>query len=365
MECGLVLTGQLSKMNKRTFLRYLGAGSLSLGLSSFRDQDSFGVLNGGNPTPLKAFRLKEGDNIGIISPSAAIAGELPFLLAEESFQALGLNVRWGKHSRDRWGHLAGTDEARLEDIHTFFKDPEIKAIVCLRGGSGAARLLDRLDYQLIARNPKIFLGYSDITALLNAIQRKTGLITFHGPVGLSTWSNELGRTFRELFFEKKELEFHNPENSGGNLTQRNDRILTIREGQAEGLLLGGNLSVLCGIAGSPFFPDFEDSILFLEEVDEEPYRVDNFFAQLKLSGALTKIKGFVFGHCTNCEPDGGYGSLTIDEIIDDYIRPLKIPAFKGARIGHISNQFFLPVGARVRIDAGAGSITMLEHALKD
>lgn len=301
---------------------------------------SFERKNPFTPTSLYPKRLKAGDTVGIISPSAATVDELSHLLAQENFEALGLNVRWGANAKRRYGHLAGQDEEKLADIHGFFADTEIKALICLRGGSGAARLLDQLDYKLIARNPKIFLGYSDITAIHNAINSKTGLITFHGPVGISDWTLSLGEQFHSLFFEGKMPLYRNPVDKGDSLTQRNNRTQTIYPGSAKGRLLGGNLSVLTGIAGSDFFPDFTDSILFLEDVDEEPYRVENMFAQLRLNGVLSKIKGFIFGKCTNCEPHGGYGSLTIDEILDDYIKPLRIPAFKGAMIGHIRDQFF-------------------------
>jgi len=339
-------------MDKKTFLHNLGGGLACLAMPSFvrgeKHDDQYLTK------PIYPDKLKRGDTVGIICPSSAIDGELPFMLAQETFEALGFNVKWGKHAHERLGHLAGNDKGKLDDLHGMFRDEQVKAIVCMRGGSGAARLLDKIDYKLIKRNPKIFLGYSDITALHAAIQSKTGLITFHGPVGTSSWPSFVANQFESLFFKGLPPVYENPLDKGDDLIPRQNRIQTIRSGIAKGKLLGGNLTVLTTISGSSYYPDFSDSILFLEDVSEEPYRVERMLCQLKLNGTLQKIKGFIFGKCTDCSPDGGYGSLTLDEILGDYIKPLDIPAYQGALIGHIREQFILPVGAQVTMDAGKG-----------
>ena len=241
-----------------------------------------------------------------------------------------------------------------------FADPEVRAIVCVRGGSGAARLLPLLDYDAIRRNPKVLLGYSDITALHCALQAKTGLVTFHGQIGSGSWNAFNADQFRRVFFERELMDYRNKVEAGDELVPRRNRTITIRGGKVSGELVGGNLTVLAALAGSPYLPDFRGKILFLEDVGEAPYRVDRMLSTLKLMGALDKISGFIFGECTDCKPGDGYGSLTLEQIFDDYIRPLKIPAYRGAMIGHIREQFIVPVGGKVELDADAGTFRLLE-----
>jgi muramoyltetrapeptide carboxypeptidase len=313
---------------------------------------------------MKPQALKEGDTIGLISPAGAIYENLPYQLATESLQAMGLKVKHGLYLKARYGHLAGTDEERATEINQFFADKSIKAIIAIRGGSGCARILDRLDYKTIKQNPKIIVGYSDITALLLAIYAQTDLVTFHAPVASSTWNSFSYGYFRKLLFDKEASLLQNPDKKGDNLVQIDDRIQTIRGGKAKGILVGGNLSVLTGIVGSNYLPDWKGKILFLEEVNEDPYRIDRMFAQLKLAGILNQVKGFVLGKFTNCKPSGGYGSLTLDEIFHDYLSPLGVPAFQGTMIGHIANQFTIPIGIEAEIDADKGTIQLLESAVE-
>ena len=333
-------------MDKRTFIKTLGLSMAAMPLST-----SGPAVVHRYRSPIHPPTIKKGDAIGVITPSSPLIDDEGYPIADANFEALGLQLRWGKNVGRKYGYLAGTDEERLADLHDMFADPHIKAIICLRGGSGAARLLDKLDYGLIARNPKIFLGYSDITAFHQAIHTQTGLITFHGAVANSRWTPMVFDQFKQLFFRGQ------PPIYAAN--QRPVRTLT--PGIAEGKLLGGNLTVLTGLAGSPYYPDFTDSILFLEDIGEEPYRIDRMFSQLALSGALQRIKGFVFGRCSDCEASNPGNSLTLDQILDNYIKPLGIPAYQGALIGHMDEQFILPVGARVRMDADWGSITVVEN----
>ncbi|GAA4793175.1 LD-carboxypeptidase [Olivibacter ginsenosidimutans] len=349
-------------MDKRNFLRTLGTGLACT--ATLSPQLIWGAEGNYHMAPIYPKLLKKGDTVGIICPSGAIDDQLSFMLAQETFEALGFNVKWGDHVHERLGHLAGTDQARLADLHQMFEDDEIKAIICMRGGSGAARLLDKIDYQLIRRHPKIFLGYSDITSLHAAIHSQTGLITFHGAVGISSWTVSLAKQFEQLFIVGKPTRYENPLDKGNNLIPTQNRIQTITSGTASGKLLGGNLSVLTSIAGSAYFPDFTDSILFLEEVSEELYRIERMFCQLRLTGALTKIKGFIFGQCTDCNPAGGYGSQNLDQILEEYIKPLQIPAYQGAMIGHISNQFILPVGATIAMNANTGTFVVAEKVFR-
>jgi len=336
-------------MDKRTFIKTLGLGMASLPVSSMALDARPSVLPATYP-PL----IARGDTVGVITPSSPLVDDKGYAIASANFDALGLRIKWGAHVGKKYGYLAGTDEERIADLEGMFSDSEVKAIVCLRGGSGAARLLDKLDYQLIARNPKIFLGYSDITAFHQAIHTQTGLITFHGAVANSPWTPMVLHQFEQLFMEGKL-----PTYAAGE-----EPIRTLTSGVASGKLFGGNLTVLTGIVGSKYFPDFKDSILFVEDIGEEPYRIDRMFSQLALSGALQSISGFIFGRCSDCEAKNPANSLTLEQILDDYIKPLGIPAYQGALIGHMDEQFILPIGATVRMDADAGSITVVEDSCR-
>jgi muramoyltetrapeptide carboxypeptidase len=347
-------------MNKRSFIKSLGVGLAAIPM--FGKSEALAMANQIQPL-LKGNVLKAGDTIGIIAPASAVTGEDSITLTKEVLEYFGFKVKEGKYIRERYGNLAGTDDQRLEDLHTMFSDKSVAGILCVRGGAGASRLLQRIDYDMIAKNPKALIGYSDITALIMAFQAKIGLVTFHGPVGTSTWSNYVAKTFTDQFMENKLATYSNPDKKGDDIVQYKDRITTINPGVAEGKLLGGNLTLISGLCGSPFLPDFTGSILFLEEINESPEKVDRMFCQLKNAGILSKIKGFVFGKCTDCSPSGGYGSLNLDQILNDFIKPLNIPSYSGAVIGHINNQFLLPVGVKAKIDANKGTIEILEKAL--
>jgi len=311
-------------------------------------------------TPLLPKALLRGQTVGIISPSAASADRMEYTFAKEAMEAMGLKVKVGDNFKNRFGHLAGTDEERAADFNAMFADPEVKAIICLRGGSGAARILPLIDYEQVKANPKPLLGYSDITALHCALHSQTGLISFHGPNGSGSWNSFHANQFQQLFFDQKLLNFKNEVTKGDDLVAKGNRIQTLTKGTVEGKILGGNLTVLTALSGTPYYPDFQDAILFIEDVGEDPYRIDRMMSTLKLNGTLGKIKGFVFGQCSDCKPGSGYGAFTVDQIMDQYIIPLGIPAYFGAMIGHISKQFIIPVGARVRLNADQGSITLLE-----
>lgn len=347
-------------MNKRHFLKSLGFGIVSLGLIP---NESFALQSRENKRALKPSALKPGDCIGIIAPAGAVDSEDSILFTREVLEKLGFRVKEGEFIRSRYGNLAGPDEQRISDLHGMFKDSEVKGILCIRGGTGVSRLLDRIDYDLIAKNPKVFLGYSDITGLLLAFYHKTGLVSFHGAVGTSTWSNYLANKFKEQFFENDLQTFTNPAKKGDTFITYNDRIRTIHGGIVEGVLMGGNLTLISGLCGSPYLPDFKNTILFVEEVGEDYGRIDRMFCQLKNAGILSAIKGFVFGNCTDCSAVSGYGSFNLEQILNDYIRPLNIPAYTGARIGHLSDQFILPVGVDARMNADTGTIELLEPAL--
>ncbi|APG61233.1 S66 peptidase family protein [Christiangramia salexigens] len=350
-------------MKRRNFVYQLGITGLSYPLLSFGTNADFPVFS--NEKTIKPKALKKGDTIGIVSPAGAIFESEPYEIARESFEAMGLNVKFGKYTRSRYGHLAGTDHERAEELNEMFRDKNIHGIIALRGGSGSARILDKLDYKSISENPKVFVGYSDITALHLAIYRKTGLVTFHGPVAVSSWNQFSFDYFQRLLFEAESLTYTNPQIKGNLFTQTNNRIRTIQTGKATGELLGGNLSVLTSLMGTPYFPkNWKNKILYLEDIGEKIYAVDRMMSQLKLGGVLEEISGFVFGKCNACDPGGsGYGSLTMEEVMDHYIKPLGIPAFSGAMIGHIDENSTIPNGIKAEMNAEAGSIQLLDPAV--
>ncbi len=342
-------------MKRRTFLSTMG-----LALSS-------PYLLPGNPKPgqiVKARRLRSGDTVVLVNPAGATFSRMDADVAAEHLQSLGLKVRQGSHLFDRRGYLAGSDADRAADVNAQFADDGVAGIIALRGGWGCARILGLVDYDLIRRQPKVFLGFSDITALHMAIHSQTGLVTFHGPVGSSNWTPFTTGYVRRLLLEGQTPVLSNPAPGSLQLAPARHRVRTIRPGRARGPLLGGNLTVLCAIMGSSYVPDWDGVILFLEDVGEEIYRIDRMLTQLKLAGVLDRISGVVFGHCTDCGPGSGFGSLTLDEVLDDHLLPLEIPAWRGAMIGHIDDQFTLPQGVQAEIDAGPGTIRLLEPAVR-
>jgi muramoyltetrapeptide carboxypeptidase len=316
------------------------------------------------PDAVHPLRLSPGDVVGLVDPASATWEPIDIDIVEDTLAALGLVARRGPHLLARRGSLAGADRDRAADVMAMFTDPAVKAVLPVRGGWGCARILPHLDFDAIRRNPKVIMGYSDLTALLLAIHARTGLVTFHGPNGASEWNATSADFFRRVVLHGEAVTFSNPREKGETLAQTEYRIKTITPGVARGRLLGGNLSVLTALLGSPFLPDFRDAVLFLEDVNEAPYRVDRMLTQLSLAGILKGARAVVWGTCHECVPDAGFGSATIPDLLDDHVKPLGVPAWRGALFGHIDRQFTLPVGAEVEVDATAGSIRMLAPAVR-
>lgn len=339
-------------MQRSGFLKLLGAGSLG---SLFNVAD----LTASPPGKIiKPKRLQEGDTIGLISPASRLPREKQYDEIVDQIEDLGYKVKLGTNAKGQYGYLAGHDKQRAEDINAMFADDTIDAIMAFRGGWGSNRILNLIDYELIKRNPKIFIGFSDITSLLLAIYVKTGLITFHGPVGKSDWTDYTKHNFQRTLSYKQTNLLSIPEND---LYEDCRNFYVITPGKASGRLLGGNLSVLTSMMGSEYLPDWQNSILFLEDVGENIYRIDRMLTQLKLNSVLDRISGFVFGQCTDCERSNKY-SLTLQQVFDDHIRPLDIPAFSGAMFGHVENMLTFPVGIPAEINAQSGNIILKEPA---
>jgi len=340
-------------MRRRTFHAHLGLGLGGLLLGS--------SVAPARPRLIKPRRLRRGDVIGLITPGSYIS-DASLEKAVSNLESLGFRVKPGKNIRERYGFVAGTDEQRLSDLHAMFEDNQVSGIWCARGGYGCSRLLPDLDYKLIKTHPKVLIGYSDITALIQAIQLKTGLVGFHGPVAASDMTTYTVHYFSEVVMEgRSPLVITGPEVSDSATADPVSYV--IRPGQSRGILAGGNLSLLAALSGTPYALDARDKIVFVEEVGEAPYRIDRMLTQLKQSGGMAAASGLVFGTFADCEAADAENSLSLRQTLEGQVAPLGIPADYGHAIGHISNLCTLPVGIMASLDADNHQITLLEPAV--
>ena len=293
-------------MHRRRFLVSAAAGAAAAALVRTSLAASAQPLRS-----IKPRRISPGDVVGLVAPANATFESVDLQVAIESLRAIGLEARVGPHLRDRHGYLAGQDADRAADINGFFSDTSVRAVLPIRGGWGSSRVLPYLDFDAIARNPKVLVGFSDISSLLLGVHAKTGLVTFHGPNGMGRWDAYSLDYFKRMLMNGERITFGNPrELSEKNvLTQTENRVMTISRGKARGRLLGGNLTVLTTVVGSPYLPAWDGAILFCEDVGEDYYRIDRMLTQLKLAGILARISGFVFGTCSGVWPrDAGLRS---------------------------------------------------------
>ncbi|HYO81310.1 MAG TPA: LD-carboxypeptidase [Bryobacteraceae bacterium] len=323
------------------------------------------AASAGAPRLLKPKALALGDTVGLITPATYVVDPDSIQLAERTVAYLGLKPRFGRNVRKRSGYLAGTVEHRLEDLHAMFADPDVKAVLTIRGGYGSGHLLDRIDYDLIRRNPKIFAGYSDITAMHLAIHKHTGLVTFHAPVPLSAFSEYTLGHYRRALFETKPLgTLRNPAETNELRPRHTTR--TIRPGRARGPLVGGNLSLVIATMGTPYEIETRGRILFLEDTGEQPYQIDRMLTNLRLAGKLKEAAGIVFGECNDCGPreyqPSFASTLSLGEVLDDILGSAGVPVFTGLTIGHTSDQLTLPIGVMASLNADDGSLTIEEAA---
>jgi len=314
------------------------------------------------PATRRPPRLRIGDTVGLIEPAGFSDGPAQLDRVKYTIEGMGLVPKSGRHVATRHGYLAGTDEQRASDVNAMFADEEVRAIFAVRGGWGSARLLPLLDWEVIRANPKLLVGYSDVTALHLALAARGGFPSIHAPNAANSWTRTSWESFWRLAFTGGTPVLRQPDAAGtgpadpGRLVQA-----TIRSGTARGRLLGGNLSVLAALVGTPWLPDFDGAILFLEDVGEAEYRIDRMLSQLALAGVLGKVAGVVFGQCTRCTagvPD--YAGFTVPQLLEQYLAPLGVPAFGGANIGHVRDQLSLPFGTEVEFDAETGAIRVLE-----
>lgn len=326
-------------------------------------------ITAGQPrTVLKPARLRKGDKIGLVAPAWLVTGH-DLQLAVERVRQLGFKPVYSDKIHGRHGYFSGTDRERADDFNAMIKDAGIKGIIAAGGGYGSTRILDLLDYGLIRENPKVILGFSDNTAIVNAIYQKAGLITFHGPIGRT-----IHRPYNRAQFENIAM---NPsagytiESTESDLQKAvADKVFeryAITPGKVQGKLAGGNLTLICSMVGTPYEIDTEKKIVMIEDVDEEPYRIDRMLTQLIAAGLLTKAAAVVFGICRGCDkprrtktPD----SFTLRQVIEDRIRPLNIPAVYGLSFGHNENNFTFPVGLNAELDTARMTIKLLEAAVE-
>jgi len=349
----------MTPVDRRRFAKLVALG---LGASAISGQAS--GYSWSKPPLIKPPRLKPGDTIGLIAAS----GHVDQAMIDKcvgNLQSMDFKVKLGKNIYALRENFAGTIQQRLEDFHAMFADPEVKGIWDVRGGSGAIGLLSSLDYGLIRSRPKVFVGYSDTTALHLAILRHAGLVTFHGPVASSSFSEYSVAHLRAvLMTPQPEFVIHMAEENRLKAADASHFSLrTLHAGVAEGYLVGGCLSLVCALMGTPYAADWTRAIVFLEDIGEAPYRIDRMLTQLELSQGFRQAAAVMLGVFDKCGPPDSEPSLSLDETIDDHLANSSIPSVYGYSFGHIGHQFTLPMGVKARLDTGKQTLTLLEPAV--
>jgi muramoyltetrapeptide carboxypeptidase len=310
---------------------------------------------------VKPAKLNKGDLIGIISPASTPDDLTRIDKGVQYLEKLGYRTEVAPNVGKVRGYLAGHDDQRLYDLHYMFRKKDVKAIFCVRGGYGSPRLLDKIDFKLIAKNPKIFVGYSDITVLHLALLKKTGLITFAGPMVATDFGKDEVSTYTEEHFWKT---ITTSKKIGNIVPPGEDKLFSLNKGKAKGELTGGNLALMMSLAGTPLFPELKGKILMIEDIGEQPYRVDRLVNQLKLMGAFKQLKGIILGAFTDClEPDFTKRTLTLNEVIEDYFEKLSIPVIYNFPHGHINDLVTVPFGIDVSINASKHTVEFTENAV--
>ncbi|MCL4112193.1 UNVERIFIED_CONTAM: hypothetical protein GTU68_033051 [Idotea baltica] len=332
-------------MNRRDFKKLLIWGSVAASTQSKAKTKHL----------VKPAPLRTGDLIGLIAPGSAIPEE-KISKSISTLEDLGLQYKMGEFARSVNGYLAGTDAERLSDLHQMFSDPDIKGIWCLRGGYGCTRLLSAIDYDLVARNPKVLIGYSDITALHLAFYQKCSLVTFHGPVASSEPTLYSIESLKQMVFENGSLMIRSSMDNG----PRDDSRYVIKGGIAEGNLVGGNLSLLAAMVGTDCLPSFENKLVFIEDIGEKPYRIDRMLVQLFQATDLSSAAGIIFGQFNDCEAEKNENSYTLKQTLMNQIQHLNIPIYYGFSFGHVNQNCTIPLGIRARFDTNTATLELLE-----
>lgn len=312
----------------------------------------------------KPRRIHAGDTIGVVAPSSPSVYQSDLDRLGHWAHSHDFKLKIFPHVRDRWSYLAGSDQDRAADFTAAFADPEVDAVLAMRGGTGGWRMAPHVDYDVIKHNPKLFCGYSDITALHLAIGQRSDLVTFYGPVG----SSFIGRS-RSTYTERHWLRSATEAGPLGVVERDPDDPFTwaIHGGAAHGPLHGGCLTLLAQSLGTPWEVDWHGAIVFFEDVNEEPYRLDGYLTQLKLAGKLEDVAGIVVGEHVNCgprpyKPSYAYGTFTSEDVFRQHLEPLGVPVMVGLPCGHGRHLATLPLGVQARLDADALTLELTEEA---
>jgi muramoyltetrapeptide carboxypeptidase len=314
---------------------------------------------------IKPARLEYGDTIGLVAPASAPPNPKMLDRAVEVLEGLGFRTRFAPNVRKRRGFLAGSDRERAGDLMTMFNDRHVKALLCIRGGYGSARLLGLLDYRTIRARPKVLIGYSDITSLHCALLLKAGMVSFHGPM----LNGDFVEHEMPAFTREGLLRTVMQAGAAGSITQgyKKRTVEVLRRGRASGHLVGGNLSVLCAAVGTPFQPSFRRKILLLEDVCEVPYRFDRMLTHLLNAGLLQQVAGVAIGINPDCEDPKARQSReyrqTVADVLKERLGPLKVPVVAGLPFGHIRQNATLPIGVKATLDADRGDLIITEGAV--
>ena len=307
-------------------------------------------------------RLKKGELIGLVTPGGTIKTE-QLLETVEKLEGMGFRTYYKESVLSEYGYFAGTDQERADELMHMFTNENVDAILCVRGGYGSIRILDLLDFDQIQQNPKALIGYSDITALLTSIYEKTGLITFHGPLGISSFNDFTYDSFERILINpRKQYKYPYKREANTDDNSEYDNY-TIYEGKAEGELIGGNISVLDSMIGSAYEPDFENKIVYLEEIGEQTYRVDKMLFHLLYATNLKNAAGIVLGVFDDCNFNKEEPKLTLKQAIADLLTPLGIPVSYGLSFGHIATMITIPNGIKASMNAEKNTLKLLEKAV--
>lgn len=345
-------------MKRKTFIKAAGIASLGAMLpASGSFSQSFPEER------IRPPRLKSGDTLGLIAPGSYITGQ-ELKDSIKNLNEIGFNVVYTNNILSRSGYFAGSDRQRASEVNQMFRRKDVKGIVSVRGGYGCTRILPLLDYAVIKDNPKVFIGYSDVTALLYGIYKESGLICFHGPVGTSTYNDFTIGYFRRILMDgDPDIVLKNPVPESDDEAYKS---FTIKEGAAKGELIGGNLSVVVSLIGTKYDIDTTGRIIFLEEMEEDPYRIDRMLTQMRMAGKFDRAAGAalgVFKDCVPSEKSSFDSSFTLKEVLKNRLGDLNIPVVYGMSFGHIKNKFTIPVGIKAEIDASKQTLTLLEKAV--
>lgn len=358
-------------MNRKKFITSISAASVGAAVfplstlqpSRLKESNLEGLFNDKSPV-IKPPRLKVGDKLAIVAPGSYISEE-ELQDSIKNLDQLGFETTYSKKVLLQNGYFAGTDKDRSNDLMEKFSDKNVKGIVCARGGYGCLRILPLLNYDIIGANPKVLIGYSDVTALLYGIYQKSGLITFHGPVGTSTFNDFSVNNFKKVLMNPERTSLFKNSTSGDD--ENVYGVTTIVKGKGRGRLVGGNLSIVVSLIGTKYDVDYSNKIIFIEEIGEEPYRVDRMLTQMIQAGKFRNASGVMMGIFSKCEvkeKDPSFTkTFTLMEVLQDRLSKLKIPVVYGMSFGHVKDKFTIPFGALAELDADKQTFTLLEKTV--